>query len=237
MVKIYKKYKSYLINSILYYTYKKELTFGTFTFKFRNSKLSPGIKYYLSKHISNYEYGERILVERLIKNNDVVIEAGTSIGILSGLISNIIGKNGKLITLEGDENLSIIAKSINKFNHNILFISGALTFNNEKYVSFDKDGWLGGKISHNNDELKVRAFNLLDLCHKYSANALVIDIEGSEVGFFDIIIPQSINKIIIELHPHIYGEDLLEKLIQFFINQKFCFYNQVESVYSFTREL
>jgi hypothetical protein len=218
------------------FSYPEYISFGKFTFKFKKSKFSPGIKYYLSRNISNYEYGERKLVEQLLIKGDIVIEAGTSLGILSGLISNIIGENGKLITLEGDAKLSKIAQSINTKNRNITFISGALTFDNNEFVYFDRDGWLGGKISKSKNSIKVNGYNLNNLCKEHFANALVIDIEGGEIGFLNIIIPDSINKIIIELHPFIYGKEMELKLTEYFNSQNFIFYQQVESVLSFTRK-
>jgi hypothetical protein len=229
-----KRYYTYFKSS---FSYPEKINFGKFTFKFKNSKLSPGIKYYLSKNISNYEFGERKLVEELLIKGDVVIEAGTSLGILSGLISNLVGEDGKLITLEGDAKLSKIAMSINSDNKNIYFISGALTFDDAPFVYFDKDGWLGGKIAKGRNSVKVKAFNLIKLCQEYTPSTLVIDIEGGETGFFNIVIPNSINKIIIELHPSIYGKDLEFKLIEYFKSQNFNFHRNVESVSSFIRKV
>ena len=228
-----RRYYTYFICS---FSYPEYISFGKFSFKFRKSILSPGIKYYLSRNISDYEYGERKLVELLLIKGDIVIEAGTSLGILSGLISNTIGEDGQLITLEGDPKLSKIAQSVNADNRNIRFISGALTFDDSDFVYFDQDGWLGGKISKSQNSIKVNAYNINMLCNKYFPTALVIDIEGSEIGFLNILIPGSINKVIIELHPFIYGKEMELKLIKYFTSQNFILFQQVQSVFGFTRK-
>jgi FkbM family methyltransferase len=226
------RYFAYMKSS---FSYPEYISFGKFVFKFKNSKLTPGVKYYLSRNISNYELGERELVEQLLIKDDIVIEAGTSLGLISGLIAKTIGEDGQLITLEGDAKLTKIAQSINAENRNITFITGALTFENDEFVYFDRDGWLGGKISKSQNSIKVNAYNFLSLCHEYGPTAVVIDIEGGEIGFLKIEIPNSINKIIIELHPSLYGEEMMLELVEYFSLQDFTLYKKVESVFGFTR--
>lgn len=80
--------------------YSNYLSFGPFELKFRFSKLYKGMKEYLSLHYETYEFGERLFSEKILFKGETVIEAGTSIGIITGVISKIIGHEGKFIPVE-----------------------------------------------------------------------------------------------------------------------------------------
>jgi tRNA A58 N-methylase Trm61 len=76
----------------------------------------------LHTSLDKYELGERILIEKYVKEGDIIIEAGTSIGLITGLLSNIIGPKDYVFTIEGDNKLITIAQNINRLNNNIHFL-------------------------------------------------------------------------------------------------------------------
>ncbi len=222
--------------------YPKYLNFGPFKLKFRFSKLNKGMKEYLSQHYQTYEYGERFFSEKLLLKGDKVIEAGTSIGILTGVISNIIGSDGKLITIEPDINLIKIAESNNILHKNIIFLNGMLITDSKSNIEFQPDGWLGGKVvdvnnKNNNNVKSIPIIYLKDLITNHTPNALVLDIEGEELGLINTKIPCCIKKIIIELHPNIYGESSCYQIQEYLINQKFDFQGKHENIYSYLRSI
>lgn len=217
--------------------YPKYLNFGPFSLKFRFSKLNKGMKEYLSFNYETYEYGERFFSEKILTKGDTVIEAGTSIGILTGVISCIIGDDGKLITIEPDLNLIKIAKSNNKKNKNITFLNGMLITDSKTNIGFQPDGWLGGKVVNINNEIinSIPIIYLKDQITHHMPNALVLDIEGEELGLRNTEIPICVKKLIIELHPDIYGENACFQIQEYLKNQRFDLQGNHENIYSYLR--
>ena len=220
--------------------YPRKLLYGQFEFEFRNSPLDPGMKSYILKNINNYEAGERLLIEKIIKKGDRILEAGTSTGILTGLISTLVGQSGQVVTVEADHKLVEIAKSINKSNTNIKFLSGAIVFDDRKKLYFSTDGWLGGHISSSYDGKKkniieVPAHNLYELINKNEINFIVLDIEGEESNLVSLNLPLSVTKIVIEFHPDIYGSSLVEQLDNRIIEQGFKSTGSYENVFAYIR--
>jgi FkbM family methyltransferase len=221
--------------------YPKKIKFGRFTFKFRSSRLTQGMKKDLNLNIDNYEIGERILIEKYIKEGDIVVEAGTSIGLITGMISNLIGPKGYIFTIEGDKNLVAIAQDINKLNNNVHFFNGILVFTDETYFEFVNDGWLGGhKLKDSNIfDKKItlsKAISCFHLVNSLRANVLILDIEGEEENILLYDIPNIINKIIIELHPNMYKVNSNDLLVNYFKKQGFSQKENIQNVYSFIRE-
>ncbi len=217
------------------------MKYGYFKFYFRSSKLTQGMKKDLHTSLDKYELGERILIEKYVKEGDIIIEAGTSIGLITGLLSNIIGPKGYVFTIEGDNKLITIAQNINRFNNNIHFFNGILIFTQEPFYHFVNDGWLGGhklKDSNINDKLIIstKTINCFHLAISLSANVLILDIEGEEENMLLFNIPDIITKVIIELHPEMYKIKSNDLIIRYFYEQGFVQKENFENVFSFIRE-
>jgi hypothetical protein len=217
------------------------MTFGEFTFKFRGSLLPHWMRKELKKNIENYEKEERILVSKYLSKGDYVLEAGTSIGLLSGHISQIIGLDGKLVTVEPDFRLQKIAKDLNVHMSNAEFINGGLfVLKDDKNWGFIPSGWLGGRVvplENDNEAIEIEKYYLENLIGKYSINSLVLDIEGTEKRLLERPqINSNIKTLIIELHPLIYGESVKEKILKVLSQYyKFKLKEQINDVYAFTR--
>ena len=54
--------------------------------------------------LEKYEVNEKVLIEKYLDQNDVVLELGGCIGVISNLITRIINNNGAHVVLEIDEN-------------------------------------------------------------------------------------------------------------------------------------
>ena len=68
-------------------------------------------------------------------------------------------------------------------------------------------------------------------------NALALDIEGEELGLIYSEIPICVKKLIIELHPHIYGENSSQQIKEYITNQKFVLQGNHENIYSYLRSI
>jgi hypothetical protein len=199
--------------------YPKIMKYGYFKFYFRSSKLTQGMKKDLHTSLDKYELGERILIEKYVKEGDIIIEAGTSIGLITGLLSNIIGPKGYVFTIEGDNKLITIAQNINRFNNNIHFFNGILIFTQEPFYHF-----------------VTKTINCFHLAISLSANVLILDIEGEEENMLLFNIPDIITKVIIELHPEMYKIKSNDLIIRYFYEQGFVQKENFENVFSFIRE-
>jgi FkbM family methyltransferase len=218
--------------------------------KIRNTPYSFGSKLILTN--GQYEEAERILLKEELKENDIVFEMGGSIGILTAIMGKAVGEKGLVISIEASEIISTYSKSWLEKNGNIKIECGfgfpVYELNKGiKINHFDESaGSLGGILSfdivEDQNELEFENWQCLDIKYlmkkyKVEPNVLVIDIEGSEIIILneEACLPLSIRIIIIELHPHIYGKEKVDAIIQKIIDQKFFLEDQVSDVYLFKR--
>ena len=61
-------------------------------------------------------------------------------------------------------------------------------------------------------EITVSSDSLNDILDEYRPTALILDVEGAEVELLSRVNLGSIKKIIVELHPHIVGDDATKSL-------------------------
>lgn len=211
----------------------------------RNMNFSFGVKKILVSGL--YEKSERELIINTLNIGDQVIEMGGSIGVITALIRSRIGDEGRVVSIEASSELTMISRSwLNKYA-NLKIVKGfgfPVLFVPEKYYysQFFTDGnSLGGKVVLD-DNVKKR-FDVFDLQRiqddfAIEADVLVIDIEGSEVVLIEkgILIPSQIKNIIIELHPHIYGFEKMNQIIDAISRFEFELIKQIEDVYLFHRQ-
>jgi hypothetical protein len=215
--------------------------------KIRHTPYSFGIKWLLSRNHEMYELAERSFIAAL-SEGDHVLEFGGSIGIVTALIADKIGKRGKIVSVEASENIVLYSKSWLEDFGNISVLQ-AYAFPIASAVpmqaTFDGDGGsLGGIVSYEYMETEVRAKNeqhffiedAYDIA-EFSPNVLFIDIEGSEQIMLEHKpnIPKAIEKIVIELHPGLYGSEINGKIIEVIEAEGFELEKTIETVYQFLR--
>ena len=156
--------------------------------------VEPNIRYILAKG-RGYEVDEIRFLKRILRTGMNVIELGGSIGIVSGIVRNIIGPDSKHIIVEANSELI----SICKHNAN----PKATTFGTEvickalAYSVKDKVGFKKGTNSHTgrlcntgeNADQEIDKIELHTLVKKLSdtdSYVLICDIEGAEYDMFRI---------------------------------------------------
>lgn len=182
----------------------------------RNEPYSFGTKWILKK--KEYENPEIALVNEILKEGDTVLEMGTSIGVLTRVMSKIVGENGKLFTVECNEELY---KQCHRWislypNINLLYGFGFPVYKVPDSLSIDgySDdlGSLGTKLEFSTDQHfvtrdhRIIDFYTIEQSYSFKPKILVIDVEGSEeiIMSSEFQIPKYIQAIIIELHPGMY---------------------------------
>ena len=212
----------------------------------RNTPLSKKMRRNLM--CGGYERAERKLISLLIQPDDRVLELGGSLGIVTSLIAHSVLPSG--VVFSAEPNLSL-RPSFNKqlsFNGcNVDLVSALVCpiwsecvpdhflkmgFNSSVNSLSSRASFQGG-----NDVKWITLKTMAIECGLNNPTALVIDIEGAEDVWCDFPpnFPDSIKKIIIEIHPNIIGEIKAAKTMQALFNEGFRIHSLCASVYAFTR--
>ena len=169
-----------------------------------------------------YETPEARIVRHAIQADDVVLELGTGLGFIASLCAKIVG-NSSVHTYEANPALEPIIRRNFELNGLAprLEISllgetpGTITF----YVM--KNFWSSSTIKRHPQakpiQVPVKRFN--DELKRLRPSFLIIDIEGGERDFIDYAQLDGVQKICIELHPHVIGKEAVEQVEAFFEDQ------------------
>jgi len=212
--------------------------------KLRGAPYSFGIKNLLAKNADSYEKAERSFLN-VLKPNDHVLEYGSSIGILTALICERV-PDGKVVSVEVSKRLLDYSKSwLSRYKHLTLVNAAAFPIYKrlELKLSFDStSGSLGGVVDYNepnSSSAELRSFFIQDAFDvpDFIPTVLVVDIEGSE----DIVLkepmelPVTVDRIILELHSFIYGDEVQNQIIDKVEAEGFQLAERSEAVYLFVR--
>lgn len=137
-----------------------------------------------------FEKDETELIKNIIHEGDVVVDIGGNIGYYTLILSNIVGKRGKVFSFEpGLENFSILEKNIMANNlQNTVIERLAISDVSSKTKLYLAEGPGGHKIHHSNFCTKnFDVVNSITLDEYYKNNSLrneikfiKIDVEGAE---------------------------------------------------------
>lgn len=211
-------------------------------FKVRNMPYSYGVKRLLTS--GQYELPERLLLEKVLKESDIVLEMGASIGVVSRIVAN---KVKKVVAFEASERL---VKQFNKYylSENCSFLQGYIFPVYELPHDFfieRLDNWagtLGGKVIFSQKTGSKRLGNTFDLKavelnFAIKPNILIVDIEGSEevILKFPPRIPLYIEVLLIELHSYLYGLEVRDRIIDNIKAEGFSVTESIGESYLFVR--
>ncbi|KAF0242838.1 MAG: hypothetical protein Q8K64_05605 [Sediminibacterium sp.] len=215
----------------------------------RNEPFSFGTKWILKK--KNYEGAEINLVSKILKGGESILEMGTSIGVLTRVMSKLVGEKGKIITIECNEDLYNSCLRWSKQNTNVQLIRGYgfpifsaptdLTI--EGYS--DDLGSLGSRVDFSlqgsdtaNNEY-IYDIETIEKRFNFAPSVLVVDVEGSEEIILNqnFTLPNYIKYIIIELHSGMYLHKLESQnsIIQAIKNAGFELIEKIADSYLFER--
>ena len=232
--------------------WKKYINLDGVPIPIRGMPFSFGVK--LSISWGDYELPERILCSMVLEKGMKVIEMGTSVGILAGIIASKIGSTGKLITIEASPKKIRIASSW-LLNHypNIKIIRGyafpCAEVPRDIFVKefHEATATLGGEVEYGfkkNKNMKKDFIPLLDINkikNEYlfdNADLLVADVEGAEelLLLSEVSFPKKLKNLVIETHPAKYKKtDDLQNIILKICNSGFTLIHQIENSYLFSR--
>lgn len=172
----------------------------------------PGIAPGIAREIflGDYESKEIDIVARKLEATDTVVEVGAGLGYLSAFCAKRIG-NERVHTFEANPALMPLIRATHDRNaiaptvHNVLLArrDGECTF----YV--EPEFWASSTTARSESAkvIKVPQRDLNDELKRLSPTFLIVDIEGGEGEFFDYADLSGVNKICLETHPDVLGND------------------------------
>lgn len=230
------------------FIWPKESTIDGVSFKIRNTPYSFGTKRVLKT--GDYEVSERKLLQGQIREGDVIIEMGGSIGVLTAILGHQAGSNGFVASVEASEKITAYSTNWLEAKGNIKVLTGfgfpVFSVNKKIKVSnFDQEGGsLGGRVSFDvsddNTASSEGMYDIETIMKQLGINptALVIDVEGTEkiVTTDKPNYPASVRFVLMEMHTHIYGETVRKEIISSICADGFEVAGHDGDVYLFKRK-
>lgn len=169
-----------------------------------------------------YERFEARRSRDLVKAGDRVIELGAGLGFLSALI---VGQTdvGEYVMVEADPRLADVIRRTHELNglptptsirtcvatcDQDLLAKGEVEFH--VGAKFCASSILG--VRKRKDTVIVPVVPLVDVIEETKANVLLVDIEGAETGVFNGTPLGTVERIVMEIHPHRIGDAGVRKV-------------------------
>lgn len=171
-----------------------------------------------------YEEAERQLARKAIREGDYILEIGAGVGAVGILCCKQAGA-GRVTSYEANPYLEPVIRhnfSLNGLKPNLILKAvsargGPITFfRSNNIVSssvFDR--------ALNGEEMTVDSVSINQALVHSRAQVIVMDVEGAEVELLTAADLSSVREIIVEIHPHIVGEEAIEGMARNLCNQGF----------------
>jgi FkbM family methyltransferase len=190
-----------------------------------------------------------LLLRKVLEPGDQVLELGASLGIVSSLILKLIGTAGRLVAVEANPQLAEPFRrqlSVNGFSCDLVNAlccpvwAGNVPANLANRAFQASANTLAGRaVAGNSPSCSPEWKTAAAICDKlnFLPNVLVCDIEGAETAWNEpgLTFPESLQKIIVELHPWINGPDVAGAILTAVTTAGFEVYAFSGSVFAFRR--
>ncbi len=188
-----------------------------------------------------YETAEVQLLKKHLKPDDKVLELGMGIGFL-GIFSKKIGKVTTFTGVEADENLIPLIENNARENGVELNIIAGAAGNEDGEVKFNlsENFWsnsvLTRKDTRDSKVVKLLSYNSIIEQAAFKPDFILMDIEGGELEINFDQYCQHTNRLLIELHPHIYGTEKASTVINEIFGAGMLLQDYQENVYLFQKK-
>lgn len=179
---------------------------------------------------SQYESPEARIVRHAIAPGDVVLELGTGLGFVTSLCTKIVGSEN-VHSYEANPALEPVIRRNFKLNSVAPHLEIALLGEENGTITFYvmKNFWSSSTIKRHPKakpiNVPMKRFN--DELARIRPSFLVLDIEGGEQDFIRYAQLDGVQKVCIELHPHVIGPVAVTEVEGFFKRQGF--YEDIET--------
>jgi len=135
-----------------------------------------------------YEVGTLHVMKNILNPGDVVIDVGSSLGLMTTVASSIVGESGKVLSFEPDKDRFINLTNSLKINDcsNVLtfnFGLGAIKENKKLYKDRNSPSMINVDENYPHEDVQVEVLDeILKTKNINSANFIKIDVEGYEMN-------------------------------------------------------
>ncbi|MES0879525.1 FkbM family methyltransferase [Roseibium sp. SCP14] len=163
----------------------------------------------------SYEQDERILVEKYLKEGDRVLEIGAGIGLVSLTCARIVGVDNLLSYEPNKRTQDIIRQNFALNNLTPQLRNKAIALNAGQIEFFISDNVISSSlIDRNLDQRQlIECDSMADVLAEFLPNVLVMDVEGAEVELLGQSDLSTVDKIVVEVHPHVVGADEVARMV------------------------
>ncbi|WP_349435082.1 FkbM family methyltransferase [Pararhizobium sp. A13] len=162
-----------------------------------------------------YEDTERDLIGKILKPGMRTLEIGTGIGFVSLVAARICGE-ANVFCYEANPDLEQTIRrnfGLNGMTPNLTM--RAVTIDGAPIAFFKSDNIISSSLydrKRDDKQIVVESEALSDVLAKHDPAALIMDVEGAEIQLLAVDL-KNVADIIVELHPHIVGEDAIAALV------------------------
>jgi len=186
----------------------------------------------------SYESPECRMVIMHVKPGDRVLEIGCGIGLVGILAARQCGSEN-VFCFEANPALERIIRDNHTRNDLAPNLAMKAVTGNGRDVIFFQDRKMWGSSIFDRDretnKISIQSVPIQSLIEAHRPTALVIDAEGAEIELFPLVDMGDVDRIIIEMHPHIVGQSRIDTLIEKLISQGYRLTEQQDLVLFFTR--
>lgn len=193
--------------------------------KVRDDAIHPAIRKHFYR--ATYEQDEVRILSQVLTFDDLVMEIGAGIGFLSSYCAQKVGDK-KVYAYEANTRLRPIIEENYRLNKvSPVLINAILSENGGSNETFYVDSAFWSSSTHKRstdaEKITVPTLNVNHEISKHNPSILVMDIEGGERELVPIInfAESEIRKFIIEIHPHVIGDEASSEVISKILSEGF----------------
>ena len=164
-----------------------------------------------------YEDHERRLLRENLRPGDRVLEIGCGIGLVSLVATKVCGE-GNVFSYEANPAMEEIIRDnyrLNGWEPN-LFMK-AITADGRRLTFFQQDNVLSSSLIDRKmagREISIESVAINDAIARHHPTAIVMDVEGAEEEILPVADLSGVRALVLELHPHIIGEERVAELVK-----------------------
>lgn len=188
----------------------------------KHPAISPEMRHIL--YFNKYEVPELEILRRTLEPTDRVLEVGGGIGFLSTFLARVCGERN-VTTVEANPDLEPIIRRNHELNGvapRLILAAATCDARSETATLFLAENfWATSTVPREAKKTIVPTVDLNRLIDDLMPSYLILDVEGAEVGMAEALRLDGVEKLLVELHPHVTGSDAANVVVQHFVRSGF----------------
>lgn len=188
----------------------------------------------------SYERDECIMIQTHVKKDDIVLEIGAGLGLVS-LVAAQAAHSGAVYSYEANPAMEPLIRGNYALNEMTPQLSMKAVTADGQPIAFYQDPNLLSSSAYDRKmdvpKITVESARISNLIEEHRPNVLIMDVEGSEQSLLPCADLTDVRAIMVELHPHIIGQDVVADLIKGLQTRGFKIRKQSHKTYLFTQDV